>query len=340
MNPAHNPILAQVHADVWHANTLATAPAQVLPTGDAALDAQLPGGGWPVGALSEILQPAGVHSEWRLLLPALAHSGSGAVVLVGPPQPPFAPALAAQGLHTRRLLWVAATLPAQRLWAAEQALRCADVDAVLAWLPQARADQLRRLQMAAASFNKLLWVLRPEQVQHDSSPAVLRVWVCPWRGVRPQSQQAVPLGCPWRMRPWRMGWRCVCSSAGAPRWRRPCTCTHAAHRWRRVCCAAWPTRTGAAARAETGAHPCTGLPYGPRLMHPMCRQHPPWWTRWPPGPGMRCSSPHWWRRWMVCWCWRCQAANACLAGGTGCCSNYLSQICHLRTPDVRKQLHL
>ena len=74
---------------------------------------------------------------------------------------------------------VAATLPAQRLWAAEQALRCADVDAVLAWLPQARADQLRRLQMAAASFNKLLWVLRPEQVQHESSPAVLRVWVLP-----------------------------------------------------------------------------------------------------------------------------------------------------------------
>ena len=53
------------------------------------------------------------------------------------------------------------------------------MDAVLAWLPQARADQLRRLQMAAASFNKLLWVLRPEQVQHESSPAVLRVWVVP-----------------------------------------------------------------------------------------------------------------------------------------------------------------
>ena len=179
MNPAYNPILAQVHADVWHADALATSPAQVLPTGDAALDAQLPGGGWPVGALSEILQPTGVHSEWRLLLPALAHSGTGAVVLVGPPQPPFGPALAAQGLHPGRLLWVATALPAQRLWAAEQALRCADVDAVLAWLPQARADQLRRLQMAAASFNKLLWVLRPEQVQHESSPAVLRVWVVP-----------------------------------------------------------------------------------------------------------------------------------------------------------------
>lgn len=182
MTPAHHPTLAPVHADVWHADALAASPAQVLPTGDAALDAQLPGGGWPVGALSEILQPAGVHSEWRLLLPALAYSGTGAVVLVGPPQPPFAPALAAQGLHTRRLLWVATALPAQRLWAAEQALRCADVDAVLAWLPQVRADPLRRLQMAAASFNKLLWVLRPEQAQHESSPAALRLWVAPLAG--------------------------------------------------------------------------------------------------------------------------------------------------------------
>ena len=63
-----------IHADVWHAHALADAPLQVQPTGHAELDAQLPGGGWPVGALTEILQPAGLHSEWRLLLPALARS--------------------------------------------------------------------------------------------------------------------------------------------------------------------------------------------------------------------------------------------------------------------------
>lgn len=177
MNTARNPTLAHVHADVWHANTLATSPGRVLTTGDAALDAQLPGGGWPVGALCEILQPAGVHSEWRLLLPALAHSGTAAVVLVGAPHMPFGPALQAQGLWPQRLLWVQAQASAQRLWAAEQALRCADVDAVLAWLPQVRADQLRRLQMAAAEYDKLLWVLRPEQAQHESSPAVLRLCV-------------------------------------------------------------------------------------------------------------------------------------------------------------------
>ena len=78
---AHHPSRPGVHPDVWLADALADAPTRVLATGDALLDAQLPGGGWPLGALNEILQPDGVHSEWRLLLPALACSGTGTVVL-------------------------------------------------------------------------------------------------------------------------------------------------------------------------------------------------------------------------------------------------------------------
>jgi protein ImuA len=157
-----------IHADVWHAHTLAQSALQVLPTGDAWLDAQLPGGGWPVGALTELLQSDGVHSEWRLLLPALARSGHGTVMLVGAPQVPFAPSLSAQGLALQRLLSVGAQTAAQRLWATEQVLRCAEVDAVLAWLPQARSDpvrsdQLRRLQMA----------------QREASPAALRLQIAP-----------------------------------------------------------------------------------------------------------------------------------------------------------------
>jgi protein ImuA len=171
--------LDAIHADVWHAHALSTAPLPVLATGDAALDAQLPGGGWPVGALTEILQPPGVHSEWRLLLPALARSSLGNVVLVGAPHLPFAPALAAQGLALQRMLWVKAQPVASRLWACEQALRCAEVHAVLAWLPQARSEQLRRLQMAASDYSKLLFVMRPEAAQDEASPAVLRLHVQP-----------------------------------------------------------------------------------------------------------------------------------------------------------------
>jgi protein ImuA len=61
------------------------------------------------------------------------------------------------------------------MWACEQALRCAPVEVVLAWLPQTRADQLRRLQMAASEHGKLLFVMRPAHAQTESSPAVLRL---------------------------------------------------------------------------------------------------------------------------------------------------------------------
>lgn len=172
--------LEDIHADVWHANALGQSTLAVRATGDVALDAQLPGGGWPVGAMTEILQQKGMHCEWRLLLPALVHCNT--VVLVGAPQVPFAPALAAQGLRTQQLLWVKVQSSAHSLWAAEQALRCADVDAVLTWLPHTgkdavRADQLRRLQMAAAGHSKLLFVMRPESAQAEASPAVLRLLV-------------------------------------------------------------------------------------------------------------------------------------------------------------------
>jgi len=163
------------NAAIWRADALAQPAGRVLSTGHAALDAQLPGGGWPVGALVEILQAHSAQNEWRLLLPALACSGSGPVVLVGAPHMPFGPGLSAQGLAPQRLLWVRAVEPAARMWACEQALRCAPVEAVLGWLPQARADQLRRLQMAASEHGKLLFVMRPARVRNESSPAVLRL---------------------------------------------------------------------------------------------------------------------------------------------------------------------
>ncbi len=166
---------ADAPATVWRADALARPQGAVLATGHAVLDAQLPGGGWPLGALVEILQAQSGQNEWRLLLPALARSRAGPVVLVGAPHMPFGPGLAAQGLASERLLWITTERPAPRMWACEQALRCADVAAVLAWLPQARADQLRRLQMAASEHAKLLFVMRPAQAQAESSPAVLRV---------------------------------------------------------------------------------------------------------------------------------------------------------------------
>lgn len=167
---------------VWRADALAdvaSAAGVALATGHAALDAQLPGGGWPVGALCEILQAQSGLCEWRLLLPALLAVCTPAqrLVLVGAPFVPFGPGLSAHGLQPRALLWVKADALAECLWAAEQALRCAGVAALLVWLPKARSDHLRRLHMAAHEHAKLLFVMRPAAAQDESSPAVLRLLV-------------------------------------------------------------------------------------------------------------------------------------------------------------------
>jgi protein ImuA len=169
---------------VWRGDELGGAGARVVATGHAALDAQLPGGGWPIGAMTELLQPEPEAYVWQVLLPALAQAvqpeqatgrARGPVALIGAPCEPFGPALEAQGLPVEALLWIRCEAPGARLWACEQALRCADMGAVVAWLPQARVGELRRLQLAAAQHDALLFVCRPETAAQTASPARLRL---------------------------------------------------------------------------------------------------------------------------------------------------------------------
>jgi protein ImuA len=172
---------AFAHLDaVWRANELAQSHQPTVGSGFAQLDAELPNAGWPTGALIEILQTqAGAH-EWRLLLPALrACSGLGSIVLVGSPHLPNLAALASMGVASSSLIVVEASQPAQRLWAAEQVLRCREVAALMVWLPQARSEQLRRLHLASASHAngqpRLVFAFRPMQAAQESSAAPLRL---------------------------------------------------------------------------------------------------------------------------------------------------------------------
>lgn len=164
---------------VWSGGELAGADTEVVATGHPALDAQLPGGGWPLGGVELLQQQPGQH-VWQLLGPALAQalrSHTGPLLLVGAPFQPFGPGLQARGLQGDRLMQVCAGSPAARLWATEQALRCAGVAAVLAWLPQARDAELRRLQIAAGQHRQLLFVFRPLDAAAQASPARLRLRV-------------------------------------------------------------------------------------------------------------------------------------------------------------------
>src|SRR5882724_191433 len=108
--PAHPSLaLCLDRSDVWRSPELAQTEDAVLPTGHALLDAQLPGGGWPVGSMVEVLQQWPGQHVWQLLLPGLAQAirqQAGPVVLVGAPLDPFGPSLHAQGLPGERLLCV------------------------------------------------------------------------------------------------------------------------------------------------------------------------------------------------------------------------------------------
>lgn len=164
--------------NVWRVPELARSQEKVMGTGHASLDAQLPGGGWPIGAFVEILQDMAGRHAWQLLLGALAaatQQEAGPIVLVNPPHLPFGPSLHAQGLSPSRLLKVQAAKPQAGMWAAEQALRCCDVVAVIAWLPRAKAAELRRLHLAAAQHDKLLFVFRETAMRNESSPARVRI---------------------------------------------------------------------------------------------------------------------------------------------------------------------
>ena len=163
---------------LWRASEMGQASQSVVSTGFATLDAALPGGGWPCNTLTEVLQPQPALCEWRLLSPALSQlaAAGGAVFLVAPPKRPHTPGLCKLGIPASSVVWIAADTPAERLWATEQLIQANPRGgAILAWLPQARAEQLRRLQVHAQGCDCPVFVFRPETVQRDASPAPLRV---------------------------------------------------------------------------------------------------------------------------------------------------------------------
>jgi hypothetical protein len=148
-----------------------------VPTGHALLDAELPGGGWPSGALTEILGGREGIGELQLVLPALAALtwAGKRVVWLAPPYLPYAPALAAAGVNLEHLAVVSAPGRRDALWAAEQALRAGCCHALLGWFHKAAYDDLRRLAVAAEASSAWVALFRPLAAAAESSPACLRL---------------------------------------------------------------------------------------------------------------------------------------------------------------------
>ena len=172
--------LAEVLArgDVWRGDALASLHEAAIPSGHPELDAELPGGGWPRGNLTEILVDRSGLGELSLLLPSLARlsAAGGWLALVAPPWLPHAPAWAAAGLALERLVVVRGGK--QAAWCCEQLLACGGFAAVLAW-PEANieARTLRRLQVAAEGRPTFACLWRPTRQAATPSPAPLRLAV-------------------------------------------------------------------------------------------------------------------------------------------------------------------
>jgi hypothetical protein len=207
-------LLQQNSAHLWRAREpgsgASTLPAG-LPTGHAALDHCLPGGGWPRQGLIEILSDQRGIGEVRLLLPALAalcrdesatadvyppprpahaesamlphERGSGGwIAWVSPPYRPYAPSLAGWGIDVARMLVVNGAGATE--WAMDQALRSEACSAVLGWANPRDPHSLRRLQLAAEASRSLAVLYRPLQAGLTPSPAVLRLALLDHEGLQ------------------------------------------------------------------------------------------------------------------------------------------------------------
>jgi len=135
----------EIHPSLWRASQLAQGRGRVVDTGYPTLSAELPGGGWPVGSLIDLLvQQAGV-GELRLLRPALNSLGKRPVALLQPPHTPDALGLSYIGLSLDKVMLVKAPGTADALWSAET----------------------------------LFIMVRPLATAQDSSPALLRLALRP-----------------------------------------------------------------------------------------------------------------------------------------------------------------
>jgi len=165
------------HPAIWRGDDLAQVAVPGVATGFEALDHELPGGGWPAGALTELLHDREGIGELRLVAPALARLSEAGrwVAWVAPPYLPYAPALAAAGIRLSRLLVIGKTTPRDSLWAAEQALRAGSIGAVLFWPSDIDPRALRRLQLAAEAGGSVGLLYRPLRAADEASPAALRL---------------------------------------------------------------------------------------------------------------------------------------------------------------------
>jgi protein ImuA len=197
-------------------NSEAIPPQRTLPSGFGDLDRVLPGGGWPIGALTEILNSndEGI-GELSLLMPAIAaasHSGQG-VVLVNAPYIPFPAAWLAKGVALENCTFISTDNLQEALWSTEQSLLSGACSLVIFWQPQGKAIEykaLHRLHLAALNGKTPAILFRSRRDSTQASPAALRLLVTAMAGelaLRVIKRRDIPLDHAVYLRLHPIGWK-------------------------------------------------------------------------------------------------------------------------------------
>lgn len=160
---------------IWRGSSVAS-DIEVERSGFAALDQLLPGGGWPRGAVTELLHSEEGLGELSLLMPTLVRlSRRARIAFVAPPHMPYAPALAQAGINLSKLAVLQPTTDTEAWWCAEQLLRSGQFRAVLFWPDRFDERALRRLQAASEAGSGCGFVFHESEWAQHASPAPLRV---------------------------------------------------------------------------------------------------------------------------------------------------------------------
>jgi cell division inhibitor SulA len=152
------------------------AAARHLSTGFAELDVRLPGGGWPVGALTEVFTERLSVGELRLMMPAAARvTREGRwLALIAPPCGSVAAMLAAHGANLARLIVMQPETPQEKLRVCEQVLRAGNCGMVLFWPGVSGGRELLKLALAAANSGTAGFLFHSGPAT-PASPATLRL---------------------------------------------------------------------------------------------------------------------------------------------------------------------
>ena len=148
-----------------------------ISTGYSQLDQYLPGGGWPIGALTEILLVNTEQPPIWLIVPALAklEYEKRWQAWIAPTGIPYAPAIANTGIDISKTLVISPPTHKDILWATEQTLESGVCSAVLFWPHKMLTTTSHRLQIAAKNGHSFgLCFCSSKNTKHNTM-ATLRI---------------------------------------------------------------------------------------------------------------------------------------------------------------------